>query len=241
MQISLACMLSRFSCVWLFCNPMHCSPPGSYVHETLQARILEWIAMPSSRGSSWPRDQIRTSCVSCTSVTWEALTLPLKKINLVAKLSSLRSEKPPPCKVFSSTSWNSKQPNTAFLSQFSSIKKYSTPHWGQRIARTGSWSWHLSKAFCSQGISLSYFVNERKSVSLHPHPPCNPCYLLHGVNDFFWLHRTWIDDFINVLQVTIWKGSRNVYEGFQLRHLTGHEQKLLGGSDVKLHSMSGEG
>ena len=56
-----ACMLSHFSCVWL-CSPMDWSPPGSSVHEILQARILEWIAMPSSMGSSQPRDW---TCVSC--------------------------------------------------------------------------------------------------------------------------------------------------------------------------------
>ena len=52
--------------VWLqlcltLCDPMDCSPPGSSVHGILQARILEWVAMPSSRGSSQPRDQ---TCVS---------------------------------------------------------------------------------------------------------------------------------------------------------------------------------
>ena len=36
-------------------DSMDCSPPGSSVHGILQARILEWVAMPSSRGSSWPR------------------------------------------------------------------------------------------------------------------------------------------------------------------------------------------
>ena len=41
---------------------MDYSPPGSSVHEILQARILEWVSMPSSRGSSRPRDQ---TCVSC--------------------------------------------------------------------------------------------------------------------------------------------------------------------------------
>ena len=39
------------------CNPMDRSPPGSSVHGTLQARILEWVAIPFSRGSSWLRDQ----------------------------------------------------------------------------------------------------------------------------------------------------------------------------------------
>ena len=37
------------------CDPMVCSPPGSSFHGIVQARILEWVAMPSSRGSSRPR------------------------------------------------------------------------------------------------------------------------------------------------------------------------------------------
>ena len=36
------------------CNPVDCSPPGSSVHGILQARILEWVAMPLSRGCSNP-------------------------------------------------------------------------------------------------------------------------------------------------------------------------------------------
>ena len=43
------------SCLTL-CDPMDCSLPGSSVHGILQARILEWVAMPSSKGSSQPRD-----------------------------------------------------------------------------------------------------------------------------------------------------------------------------------------
>ena len=56
--------------------PMACSPPGSSVHGILQARILEWVAIFFSRGSSRPRDQ---TCVSCVGrwildlcITWEA-------------------------------------------------------------------------------------------------------------------------------------------------------------------------
>ena len=52
------------SCLTL-CDPMDCSPPGSSVHRILQARILEWVAMPSSRGSSQRRDRIRVSLVFC--------------------------------------------------------------------------------------------------------------------------------------------------------------------------------
>ena len=43
---------------------MDCSLPGSSVHGTFQARILEWVAMPSSRRSSKPRDQTRVFYVS---------------------------------------------------------------------------------------------------------------------------------------------------------------------------------
>ena len=44
------------SCLTL-CDPMDCSPPGSSVHGIPQARILEWVAMPFSKGSSQPRDR----------------------------------------------------------------------------------------------------------------------------------------------------------------------------------------
>ena len=61
------------------CDPMDCSPPGSSVHEIFQARILEWVAIFYSRGSSWPRGQTSASCVSWIGrrilyhwATWEA-------------------------------------------------------------------------------------------------------------------------------------------------------------------------
>ena len=57
------CMLSRFSLIRL-CNSMDCSPSASFVHEVLQGRILEWVAMPSSRGSSKPRDQTASPVAS---------------------------------------------------------------------------------------------------------------------------------------------------------------------------------
>ena len=47
------------------CNPMDCSLPGSSVHGIIQARILEGVAMSSSKGSVWPRDQTHVSYVSC--------------------------------------------------------------------------------------------------------------------------------------------------------------------------------
>ena len=45
------------------CNPVDCSPPGSSVHGIFQARILEWVAIAFSRGSSQLRDRTRVSCI----------------------------------------------------------------------------------------------------------------------------------------------------------------------------------
>ena len=51
------------SCLSL-CDPTDCSPPGSSVHGILQARILERVAIPFSRGSSPPRNQTWVSCIA---------------------------------------------------------------------------------------------------------------------------------------------------------------------------------
>ena len=63
-RVQVLCLCWAYSCLTL-CDAMGCSPPGSSVHGILQARILEWIAMPSSRRSSWPRDETLLSCASC--------------------------------------------------------------------------------------------------------------------------------------------------------------------------------
>ena len=90
-------VLSRFSRVQLFATLWTIACQALYVHGILQTRILEWVALPFSRGSSWPRDQIRISYISCigsqvfflcvcvcvcvcffftTSTTWKASYLP---------------------------------------------------------------------------------------------------------------------------------------------------------------------
>ena len=45
-------------------DPTDCSPAGSSVHGTLQARIQEWVAIPSDRGSAQPRDQTQVSLIA---------------------------------------------------------------------------------------------------------------------------------------------------------------------------------
>ena len=54
---------TNFMCPTL-CDPMDYSPPGSSVHGILQVRILEWVAIFFSRGSSWPRDQTQVSHIA---------------------------------------------------------------------------------------------------------------------------------------------------------------------------------
>ena len=73
------CCLVTESCPYSLRPHGLCSPPGSSVHGISQARILEWVAMSSSREFSWPRARTRVSWVSCFGkwviyhwATWEA-------------------------------------------------------------------------------------------------------------------------------------------------------------------------
>ena len=69
------CLYAKSLQSWLtLCNLTDSRPPGSSVHGTLQARILEWAVVLSSRGSSRPRDQ---TCVSYVYLHWPASSLPL--------------------------------------------------------------------------------------------------------------------------------------------------------------------
>ena len=58
------------SCLTL-CDPMDCNVPGSSVHGIFQTRILEWVAIFFSRGSSWPRDWTQVSCIAGRLLTPE--------------------------------------------------------------------------------------------------------------------------------------------------------------------------
>ena len=73
------CVLNSFRCVWLFVTPWTAAHQVPLPMGILQARILEWGAIPFSRGSFWHKDWTRVSCISyigrwilyhCT--TWEA-------------------------------------------------------------------------------------------------------------------------------------------------------------------------
>ena len=70
------CVLFSQSCLTL-CGSMDCSSPGSSVHGILQARMLEWVAISFSEGSSQPRDQTCVSHVFCIGrqVTWPKVSV----------------------------------------------------------------------------------------------------------------------------------------------------------------------
>ena len=74
------------------CDPMDCSPPGSSVHGTLQGRILEWAAMPSSQGSSWPRNWTGSPARSADSLPAEFLGKPRSLPVGEVKIFKLRSD-----------------------------------------------------------------------------------------------------------------------------------------------------
>ena len=74
-----------------FCNPMDHSPARSSVHGVLQARILEWAVLPSSRGSSPPSNKIHISCLLHWQVSSSCLAAPGKPI---LRVPVIKKDKP---------------------------------------------------------------------------------------------------------------------------------------------------
>ena len=87
-----ACSVTQFRLThW---DSMDCNPPGSPAHGFMQERILEWVAISSSRGSSPPRDQTVISCSSCTGRWGFFTTEPLGKPGIVLIPFTLSLVKP---------------------------------------------------------------------------------------------------------------------------------------------------
>ena len=90
--LSLLCMHAKsLQSSPILCDPMDCSPPGSSVHGILQARILEWIAMPSSRVSSGSRDLIRSHLMSPVMAGGFFSTSTPGKLMRMLRIVNLRS------------------------------------------------------------------------------------------------------------------------------------------------------
>ena len=86
-----ACVCSVTQSCPALCNPMEYSLPGSSVHGILQARILEWVAMPSSRESSQPRDETCVSYVSCIGKQNLSIAPPGKPYTTISSVQSVQS------------------------------------------------------------------------------------------------------------------------------------------------------
>ena len=97
----LVCVLVKQLCPNL-CDPMDCSSPGSSVHGISQARILEWVSISFSRGSSQPRDQTHVSCTAgkfftaeppgkphCLQRKSQRLSPPQKKLEIISEVGKV--------------------------------------------------------------------------------------------------------------------------------------------------------
>ena len=85
--IRCVCVLVAQSCPTLG-DPMDCSSPGSSVHRIFQVRVLEWVPISYSRGSSWPRDGTRISCIADRFlIIWDTREDLIRYINAMKKFT----------------------------------------------------------------------------------------------------------------------------------------------------------
>ena len=111
--LCLSCIvLVAQSCPTLW-NSMDYSPPGSFVHGILQARVLKWVAISFSRGSSWPRDQ---PCIFCVSYFGSWIYLWSLRIYFAVVQLMLSLFYPVDCSSPASLSLTISQSSTKFMS-----------------------------------------------------------------------------------------------------------------------------
>ena len=87
LHVSVSCSVMSVA----LCDPMTHSPPGSSVHGILQTKIVEWVAIPSSRGSSWPRDWTQVSCIVGGFLTTALLVAQMVKNLPAMQVTRVRS------------------------------------------------------------------------------------------------------------------------------------------------------
>ena len=130
------------------CNHMDCGPPGSSVHGIFQARILEWIAISFSRGSSQARDQTQVSCIASRVFTvWLGQTLAIRKNpqsikpSVYLKSPNFHSDKTSGITHFSTFiySWETEAPRKGMMAEELHLL-ISSPKWF-----SFRWSGHLGK------------------------------------------------------------------------------------------------
>ena len=159
-------MLVTQSCPTL-CDPMDCSPPGSSLHRILQARTLVWVAIPFSRGFSWPRDQILVSRIVVRFFTIWATSWHFKMMtffifaqlmrHLLTELLHLSSllQMPNDCRMV----------KVEFFSNFS-YKSSSLDDCSQLVVVSFHYSWPLYSSSSRLSSPLQNFLNNHCSICL---------------------------------------------------------------------------
>ena len=109
---------------------MDCSPPGSSVHGIFQARILEWVAMPSSRESSWPR-----------------VRRIYAKINVNKNAESKGTEHRSLCKNIKVKAWR-KKVVSCFVSEYLKLLIINNCSNSRQLTFVEPWHWALCQALC---------------------------------------------------------------------------------------------
>ena len=160
---------------------MDCSLPDSSIHGIIQTRMLSWVAIPFSRGSSWPRDQARISCIASDSLLSEpprepgvqkCLPIPLCHVQLFSSMISH-----PVYLFFECQASMSGHPVTSWADDMM-VWGPTHPHQGSLVFSLGDWSqascWPLQWLF--QNTALPEFplparCKQQQQLSWGGYPP----------------------------------------------------------------------
>ena len=136
------------------CNSVDCSPPGSSVHGILQVRILEWVAIPFSRGSSHPRDQTQVPCIAGRFLTIWANKKALQNFHMIQQSHSwiYTQSKPSFEKIHALYVHCSVINNNHDMVRGSAHHEWFSPRNQQY---RGWWALHVSKGFCTRLCTVS--------------------------------------------------------------------------------------
>ena len=182
-------VLAAQSCP-ILCDPMDCSPSGSSVYRILQARILEWVAIPFSRESSWPRDR---SCVFCIAGRFFTIWATREAHGVHAKLLQCDPK-----------DWRRKwQPTPVFLPGESHGQRslVGCSPWGRTESDTTEAIWQQTLRTADCQVPLSMGFSRQKHWSNLPFPPpvdlsnpgIKPTSLVYLHWQIFWFFlTTWV-------------------------------------------------
>ena len=173
-------MSSVASVTLTLCDPMDCSLPGPSVHGILQARILQWIATPSSRASPQPRDRIHVSCVYCWAGGFFTSDPPGKPIISIVSYYSPYSSHPQPFwhqglvswkTIFlwmgNGVGWGRGREHIPYIVHFISNISFNSDH---QVLDSGGWGpLSYTVPFLQKGnVARLFFPKYKPSVTLCP-------------------------------------------------------------------------